>query len=83
MAGAQVRIRTVVTTMFGAGIGAGAMYLLDPDSGEQRRRALRRDAYQQVKLGAATATKAGLELSRDVTTAAVDGFQEARAEADD
>jgi gas vesicle protein len=75
-----VRIRTLATMTVGAGIGAGAMYLLDPDSGEQRRRALRRDAYKQVKQGAATATKAGLELGRDVTTAAVDGYREARAE---
>jgi gas vesicle protein len=77
-----VRIRTLATMTVGAGLGAGAMYLLDPDSGEKRRRALRRDAYTQVKQGAATATKAGMELGRDVTTAAVDGYREARTDAD-
>lgn len=78
-----MRIRTFLTFSVGAASGAGAMYLLDPDSGEQRRRALRRDALQQAKQGAVTATKAGAELTRDLTAAAVEGYQEARADADD
>jgi len=78
-----MRLRTYVSLAVGAGIGAGAMYLLDPDSGERRRRELRRDAYKQVKACAATATKAGVELTRDLTSAAVDGYHEARAEVED
>jgi gas vesicle protein len=78
-----MRLRTYLSMAVGAGIGAGAMYLLDPDSGERRRRELRRDAYKQVKEGAVTATKAGVELSRDLTSAAVDGYREGRAEMED
>ena len=78
-----MRIRTFLTFSVGAAAGAGAMYLLDPDSGEQRRRELRRDAFQQAKQGAVTATKAGAELTRDLTTAAVDGYREGRADVGD
>jgi hypothetical protein len=78
-----MRLRTYLSMAVGAGIGAGAMYLLDPDSGERRRRELRRDAYTHVKEGAVTATKAGVELSRDLTSAAVDGYREGRAELED
>ena len=78
-----MRIRTFLTFSVGAGCGAGAMYLLDPVSGELRRRELRRDAFQQAKQGAVTATKAGAELTRDLTAAAVEGYQQARADADD
>lgn len=77
-----MRIRTLLTFSVGAGCGAGAMYLLDPDSGGQRRRDLRHDAFQQAKQGARTATKAGAELTRDLTAAAVEGYQEARTDAD-
>ena len=78
-----MRIRTFLTFSVGAACGAGAMYLLDPYSGEQRRRELRRDAYQQAKQGAITATRAGAELTRDLGAAAVEGYQEARADAAD
>lgn len=76
-----MRIRTLFTFSIGAAAGAGTMYLLDPESGEQRRRELRRDAFEQAKQGAVTATKAGAELTRDLTTAAVDGYQQARSDA--
>ncbi len=78
-----MRIRTLMTFSLGAATGAGAMYLLDPDSGEERRRELRRDAFQQAKQGAVTATKAGAELTRDLTAAAAEGYREARADAPD
>ena len=78
-----MRIRTFVTFSLGAATGAGAMYLFDPDSGEQRRRELRRDAFQQAKQGAVTATKASAELTRDLTTAAVEGYREGRTDAAD
>lgn len=77
-----MRIRTAATLTVGAGLGAGAMYLLDPVSGEQRRRAFRRDAARQVRQGAVTATKAGIELARDLGVAAVDGYRQAREELD-
>jgi len=77
-----VRIRTFLTFTCGAATGAGVMYLLDPDNGEQRRRELRRDAFQQAKQGAVTATKAGAELTRDLTTAAVEGYREGRDDAE-
>ncbi len=78
-----MRIRTWLTLGVGAAGGAGVMYLLDPASGERRRRELRRDALHTAKQGAVTATRSGAELGRELASAAVAGYQDARADADD
>ncbi|MFP4148889.1 MAG: YtxH domain-containing protein [Nitriliruptoraceae bacterium] len=77
-----MRLRTILTIAVGATLGAGVMYLLDPVSGEQRRREVRRDVARCVREGALVATKAGIDLAHDVSTAALDGYRQARQEMD-
>ncbi|MEX2551159.1 MAG: hypothetical protein WD638_13115 [Nitriliruptoraceae bacterium] len=76
----HVRIRTLFTFSVGVAAGAGAMYLFDPEHGEERRRQARRDAAQRARHGAARATTEAKHLVRDVTGSAIEGFKEARAE---
>ncbi len=77
-----MRVRTVVTLAAGAAAGAGVMYLLDPDAGEARRREFRKDALHQAKDGVLAAGKGGAQLVSEVTQAAVEGYRQARADAD-
>ena len=75
-----MRIRTVLTLTTGAAVGAGAMYLLDPEHGEERRRQARRTALQQARSGAATALVEGRRRAEEVAAAAWAGYHQARAE---
>jgi len=75
-----VRIRTVFSFTVGAATGAGAMYLFDPDHGEERRREVRRDAAKRARHGAARAATEARLLARDVAGSAIEGFKEARAD---
>jgi len=73
-----VRIRTVLAMTTGAALGAGWMYLLDPDHGEQRRREARREAAHQVRDGAVRAALDAKRRVEDVALAAVSGYHEGR-----
>lgn len=77
-----MRIRTLLTLATGAAAGAGAMYLLDPEHGEARRRQARRSAVAQARSGAATALVEGRRRAEDLAVAAWAGYQEARTDPD-
>lgn len=73
-----MRVRTWVTFSTGAAIGAGAMYLLDPDGGEARRRVARQQALRQARTGTAAALVEVRERAGEVATAALAGYRETR-----
>ncbi len=75
-----MRVRTIVAMAAGAAFGAGWMYLLDPDHGEQRRREARREAARQVRDGTVRAALDAKRRAEDVALAAVSGFHEARVD---
>ncbi len=75
-----MRIRTVLSFSFGAATGAGAMYLFDPDQGDERRREVRRDAAKRARHGAVRAGTEARLLARDVAGSAIEGFKAARAD---
>lgn len=75
-----MRARTVVTFAAGASAGAGAVYLLDPEAGEARRRVVRREALRRAKDGVVVVAKAGAELSRELVRSARQGYQQARTD---
>ncbi len=76
-----MRVRSLVTLGTGAALGAGAMYLLDPDAGSTRRRDARRTALREVRRGAVRAVTRAAEQAGQATDAAVTGYLEARAAA--
>jgi hypothetical protein len=73
-----VRIRSLVTLGTGAALGAGVMYLLDPDHGEVRRREARRTALREARRGAVRAARRALERADEVASAAATGYVDAR-----
>jgi hypothetical protein len=76
-----VRIRTLLTLATGASAGAGAMYLLDPDHGEGRRRHARRQAIRSARSGAVSAAADARRRAEELAVAAVAGYHQARADA--
>ncbi len=75
-----MRVRTLFALTTGAALGAGSMYLLDPEHGELRRREARREAARQVKDGTVRAALDAKRRAEEVTVAAVSGYQQARTE---
>jgi len=73
-----VRIRTMFTFATGAALGAGTVYLLDPDHGAQRRREAWRGAVARARHGAATAVLDARRRAEEAALAAVDGYRQAR-----
>ncbi len=76
-----MRVRTLLTFAAGAAAGAGATYLLDPETGQLRRRELRRDALSQARDTTLAVGRGGATLSADVARAAIDGYRQARLDA--
>lgn len=76
-----MRVRTVVTFAAGAAAGAGAIYLLDPEAGEVRRRELRRDALRQARDAGLAVGRGGATVAAELTRAAVEGYRQARLDA--
>lgn len=74
-----MRIRTLLTLATGAAAGAGAMYLLDPEHGEARRREARRTAVAEARRRGTAAFVEGRQRAEEVATAAWAGYREARA----
>lgn len=73
-----MRVRSIVTLGTGAAMGAGAMYLLDPEHGPERRRDARRSALREARRGAVRAVKTAAQRADEVATAAATGYVEAR-----
>jgi hypothetical protein len=74
-----VRIRTLLTLSTGAAVGAGAMYLFDPEHGPVRRREARRSAARSAREGAVRAAFDARERAEALAAAAVAGYHQARA----
>lgn len=75
-----MRIRTLLAVGVGAALGAGAIYLGDPDHGSERRVEARRWAVAQGRQQAAVAATSALRLARGYAAAALEGFHESRGE---
>jgi hypothetical protein len=75
-----MRIRTLLSFATGAAVGAGWMYLADPDHGPQRRRDARRSAFRQARLAAVALAAEGRRRVEEYVHAAAAGFQQGRVE---
>jgi hypothetical protein len=76
-----VRLRSLVTLGTGAALGAGTMYLLDPDQGRDRRRDARRNAARETARRGVALAIAGVERTGTLAEAAVYGYHAGRDEA--
>lgn len=74
-----MRIRSLLLVSTGAALGAGSMYLLDPEHGDERRREFRQEALRQARTGAVRASRDAKRRAGELTLAAVAGYREARA----
>lgn len=74
-----MRARTLVTFATGAATGAGAMYLLDPDHGQGRRRRARRNASRRARAGALELARDARRRAGEVVRAAAEGYARGRA----
>lgn len=73
-----MRVRSLLAMSTGAALGAGAMYLFDPEVGEDRRRDARRHALRELgRHGADLATR-GVQRAGTVVEAAVYGYHAER-----
>jgi hypothetical protein len=77
-----VRVRTLLSWTTGAAMGAGVMYLLDPEHGRARRRDARAQAAQQARDGLVRAALDARRRGGDIALAAVAGYQQSRSEAE-
>ena len=77
-----MRIRTLLALSAGAALGAGTMYLADPEHGPARRRHARRQALVQARDRTATVMSGSLRTAIDLAAAAADGYQQARVNPD-
>ncbi len=75
-----MRLRSLVTLGTGAALGAGAMYLYDPEQGRDRRREVRRSAARETARRGVALAVLGVERAGTVAEAAVYGFHAGRDE---
>jgi len=71
-------VRSLLTFSTGAALGAGWMYLRDPEHGPQRRRDVRRAALRRARAGAVGAAGDLRRRGEEVVLAAVAGFEQGR-----
>ncbi len=76
-----MRVRTLLTLTTGAAAGAGAMYLLDPEHGADRRRQARRSALRQARSRAVGLAGDSRRHVAELAGAAVAGYRQTREEA--
>lgn len=74
-----MRARTLVTFATGAASGAWAMYLLDPEHGQGRRREVRRNASRRARQGAFELALDARRRAEEVVRAAAEGYERGRA----
>lgn len=74
-----MRIRTWLAMAFGAAVGAGGVYLFDPDHGRARRRAAVRGARRGAVNRARGAAAGAARQARSMAVEARRGFAEERA----
>lgn len=77
-----MRVRTAFTLIVGGVLGAGVMYLLDPDHGDERRREARRDAVRRTREQARRLASEGRQLGEELKAAAVSGYREGQRNGD-
>lgn len=70
----------MVTFSTGAALGAGWMYLKDPEHGPDRRRELRREALRKARSGAVGAARDVRSRGEEMFLAAVAGFEQGRTQ---
>lgn len=73
-----MRIRTWLAMALGVGVGAGSVYLLDPEHGRDRRREVAGRARRQAAARARQALVQGAGQARAVLVEARRGFAEER-----
>ena len=71
-----MRIRTILAFGLGAAVGAGTVYLGDPDHGRERRGEARTWAVAQGRQQATAAAGAAARSVQSYLAAAVEGFRE-------
>jgi hypothetical protein len=75
-----MRIRTLLSFASGAALGAGWMYLADPDHGPARRRELRRSALRQARQQAVALAGEARRRAEEFAYAAAAGYQQGKVE---
>jgi hypothetical protein len=75
-----VRVRTLFSFASGAALGAGWMYLADPEHGPERRRDARRNAVRQARHGAVALAAEARRRGEEFALSAVAGYQQGRVE---
>jgi hypothetical protein len=75
-----LRVRTVLSFASGAALGAGWMYLTDPEHGHARRRELRRSALRQARQGAVSVVLEARRRAEELAFAAAAGYEQGRVE---
>lgn len=76
-----MRIRTLFAFTTGVVTGAAAVYLLDPEHGQVRRREVGAWAATQARDQAREVGARVIDVTRDAAVAAADGFRETRQSA--
>jgi hypothetical protein len=77
-----MRLRTLFSFVSGAAVGAGWMYLADPDHGPARRREMRRSALRQARQGIVVLAAEARRRAEEYARAAVTGYQQGRVDAE-
>jgi hypothetical protein len=75
-----MRVRTLLSFASGAAVGAGWMYLADPDHGPVRRRELRRSALRQARHQAVALAGEARRRAEEFAYAAAAGYEQGRVE---
>ena len=75
-----MRVRSMLTLSTGAALGAGVMYLLDPEHGAARRRDARRQLLRQARQGAGRAVVDARRRAAELSAAAITGYHQSRME---
>jgi hypothetical protein len=79
---AAMRIRSFLSFSAGAAVGAGAMYLMDPEQGPARRREARRDALRGARRGATACLANAARYAGEVARSAAQGYRQSQFEAE-